>query len=650
MAGPWEKYRATSQAKPWEKYASEFPSRAAGMTHQQQVDYYRSASSSDKFAEYLANHFADQMQGETPEQAQQRAYGTPMTGPGKMASATAGAADTLTWGLGDEMAGGIDWLRGGSYAKGRDDMRTAQRIWQSDNPKSYLAGQVAGAVLPAVVTAGGSGVAPTLGGRALQGAGMGAAQGGLYGFDSGEGLSNRAIGAGAGAMLGGTVGAAAPAVAAGVGNAFARLINGAPTAATVLSRAANKSGVTQSAIDALGPDGMLIDALGAKGGAMGRRASNLNPDAQQILMDAILGRKAGQNVRLATDLERTSGLPIGNTQGVDALKAAAYQKAQPGITAAYDAARAAGYDLPRTPFQQILDSPLGSHAYEQAADALKNRTATEGLDAASELARWDQAKRILDSKSSVAYRAGDHDAGSQASAMAKLIRETLDNTMQGDEYSAARALRQKAYQTDNAFDMGSQLATGRIPLGLPQQAAKLQGEFSQPLAQGYAAKQVENLLNKNATAGAYAQMTTPQGRLAYGAALGKSAPNIDAAVAREQAFNKTAQAALGNSTTAAQIAAMENPELGAHALGIGKALLTGNVPGFLERSGSLLSRAMASKAQRKMAPEIAKLLVGQSVPTSAPDAATSALIRKILNAAGLTIGGPAAELQSSRSP
>ena len=73
---------------------------------------------------------------------------------GKTRSAAYGAADTATFGFGDEMA---SYLGSAISGKPREqvlaEMRGLQEQAQSQNPKSYLAGQIAGGVAQGVSSA-----------------------------------------------------------------------------------------------------------------------------------------------------------------------------------------------------------------------------------------------------------------------------------------------------------------------------------------------------------------------------------------------------------------------------------------------------------------------------------------------------------------
>lgn len=392
--------------------------------------------------------------------------------------------------------------------------------------------------------------------------------------------------------------------------------------------AARDAGVDRASaeriLNEMGPDAMLVDALGKRGTSLARTASNVSPEARETLESAVLGRKAGQNERVVDTILDAAGLPAGSRQTVKELQRETYKRAAPEINAAYNEARAAGFDLPRAPFQDILESPMGRDAYEESAKALKNRAAVDGMDAASELARLDQTKRILDDKASAAYRAGQNDLGDQAAALAKKLREQMDASIAGPEYAKARGLRQRAYRNEESIKLGSDLARGRVASNLPGQArAVSDAENLVGLQQGYALQQAENLLNRNSTEGALNALSTPLGRESYEAAFRGNAGKIGGRLKAEKAFNATAKDVTGNSTTARQIAEMAGGGAGAGGI---LALLTGQDPlalgtaggllGAGRRAAPLLQRHLATKGKIAMAPEVADLLVRRLLPAN----------------------------------
>lgn len=151
-----------------------------------------------------------------------------------------------TFGFADEMRGavqgGLAALQGGdfgeTYANVVDQSRTALEQERRVNPVGSIAAEVAGAI-PTGMAAGGqlAGKGATLLQRMGSTAAVGAGQGAVYGFGSGEGgVQDRAANAGVGAVAGGAAGAAVPAIGNAVSQAIRRsqqggLLNAASKAA-----------------------------------------------------------------------------------------------------------------------------------------------------------------------------------------------------------------------------------------------------------------------------------------------------------------------------------------------------------------------------------------------------------------------------------
>lgn len=372
----------------------------------------------------------------------------------------------------------------------------------------------------------------------------------------------------------------------------------------------------------LGPDSMNADILGTRGFGMGRGAANMSPEARQTLQDAVAARKAGQNSRLATDVERSSGLPAGNTKNVEALKADAYDKVRPQIDQAYKEARIAGQDVPFELFDNVITTPVGQKAFKQALENVTSR-ASRDSSSGGNLAVLDETKRLLDGWATQAFRSGDPMASVYADT-ARSLRGRLDNFLStGGQYSKARGLRQQAYKADEAFDLGAQLAGNRIPLGLPESVNKVLPNQRRHVARAYGATKVENLLNKNSTEGAYNDLLTPQGRKAANAALGtKQGGLLGKALDREKLFNVTNREIVGNSSTARQL--MEAAGYGGATTGVGMLLgydpktssAAGLLAGLGRKFGPTLTAKLVTENQRAVAPYLANLLTQHGVPTS----------------------------------
>lgn len=179
MSGPWEKYREASQQqlKPWEKYA--------------------------------------QAQSQEPIQE-------PKMGAGS--AALTGALQGATFGLSDEIIARIGSLSPDlTYEEIKAEADKDLTRAREDQPLATVAGEVGGGLATGIaggLTKAGSAVAYSLGrgnlpARIAKSIGVGAASGGLYGAGTAE-EGKRLEGAKSGAILGGTIGGAIPAVGAAV--------------------------------------------------------------------------------------------------------------------------------------------------------------------------------------------------------------------------------------------------------------------------------------------------------------------------------------------------------------------------------------------------------------------------------------------------
>ena len=142
---------------------------------------------------------------------------------GGLASGALGAAQGLTFGFSDELAGGVAGIGsalsgegfGPGYRRGTDYVRG---LHDQAQPGAFLAGDIAGSLLlPGGVARGGA----TLAAKAARGALSGAAQGAVGAAGRAEGgVADRApeaaAGAALGGALGGAVGAALPAAGQGI--------------------------------------------------------------------------------------------------------------------------------------------------------------------------------------------------------------------------------------------------------------------------------------------------------------------------------------------------------------------------------------------------------------------------------------------------
>jgi hypothetical protein len=444
-----------------------------------------------------------------------------------------------------------------------------------------------------------------------------------------ERLLNTAWGAGTGAAIGGVGYKAGELAGKGI-TKFSRAMEA--VGADPQTKAAIKvrgladdmggAGALQQKLDDLGPDAMNVDALGEKGLSVGRSAANIDPMARETLEASVLGRKAGQNQRVVSDMEKIAGIPTGRTKTVEQLTKGIDDKFRPQISSLYTKAREAGKDMPIQFFDDVLKTKQGQAVYREALSAVQSRARLNGTPGdVSNLAVVDEMKKIFDSKASSAFASADKATGGLYADFAKNVRTRADAymNMQDDPiYAEARALAQQAYKAKDAITMGETLGSGRIALDAPAKASSVDLGNRQRLAQGYVSKKADTLLNRGSTEGALNELSTPMGKKAADAALG--ADNLAPSMAREKTFNRTAKALTGNSSTARQLAEMGASAGGgaATAAALGYDASTGGLAGILaaltKKGVPALSKKLSTDAQRKAAPLIAQMLVERGVP------------------------------------
>jgi hypothetical protein len=283
-----------------------------------------------------------------------------------------GAADTLSFGLADELAAQMksgplsvqrppdEYYNSGIYAGAYNPLgaiaRTLNAPFTSDtknadydkaladerainasdeqNRGGYrIAGQLTGGV------AGGAGLAKSglsltanainrgasLGRVAAAGAGEGAILGGAQGFGSGEGgFLNRLQSGGIGALVGLGTGAVAPYVTAGAGSFLRSLLapvtsrlNPTPAANRALGTAMQRAGLTADdvadSMQSANNDGQqgyaAADAIGNAGQRMLSTVARTPNDARQEVVNQLLTRQAGQGERLSNAIAEGFGAP-----------------------------------------------------------------------------------------------------------------------------------------------------------------------------------------------------------------------------------------------------------------------------------------------------------------------------------------------------
>jgi hypothetical protein len=287
---------------------------------------------------------------------------TRMTDPGPLLATVRSLNQGMSFGFGDELAAGVQ--RGMGMLTGNDEPyseilareRAGLEAGRDFQPVSAYGGELTGAVAVPVGAAAKAvkAAAPTtrLGAALMPGAATlartaslplrigtsiaaGATQGGLYGFGAGEGgFQNRMESAGDGALVGGLVGAAAPAIGAGVqavaNNSAARktiadMVRAAPTTEALRAegRAAYKA--VDDAGVSIKPEAFsaarqkIVEALRGRGldelpgpGSLTPMSARANQIAQQMDETLTSTPTASLPFKSVDQLRRHAGTAAGN--------------------------------------------------------------------------------------------------------------------------------------------------------------------------------------------------------------------------------------------------------------------------------------------------------------------------------------------------
>lgn len=487
--------------------------------------------------------------------------------------------------------------------------------FRKTNPKSAIAAELAGG-LTTGLGAGGAGLTLLRGGQTLPAAiGAGAVEGSIYGAIAGAGTNNgnlqdRAKGALAGSATGAAVGGALPpAIAAGkavfkpVGDILGTMFGSADRQA--MARVVNtmrESGKSTDEIleelKGLGDEGMLLDVLGAPGESLARGTANVDPTARGALTDAVTKRMGGQPVRVANKLFDAAELPPGGGgQTVTDLIKNMRTGRRAETDRLYQQAIDAGFDIPNTPLQEVSRKPMVAAAIKKAEKNILNDF-VPGQESASKLAVLDEAKGILDDKTSVTFRKGAGRASRRSGNLARELREAADKIV--PTYGGARKFAQDTTAKENAVLLGAEGGKPTIPLDYGRRAAEIAPENELLRAQGFALQAGGDILNTRGTPGAMdARFADPAAREAIQQALGQRAAPVQQQLANEQVFANTARAVQGNSTTAQQT--------------IDAARQSG-ITGMLRQGGGAIREALTRGQEQKVAPAVAQLLLAKGVP------------------------------------
>ncbi len=455
-------------------------------------------------------------------------------------------------------------------------------------------------------------------------------------------LAERGEGFVEGAAIGGLTGggAATALTAAPAVSGFIARRSGKPTsqAQARILQALNPEGVAK--LDDLGPDGMLIDALGERGRALGRAAANASPEARETLETASRARMAGQSDRLTDSLLQASRMkePQSTSEMIQGVR----NKARPSINAAYDEARSLGQDIDMSAFDDLFQTDMGQKALQEGQRLARDRMVAEGITGEpSTLAILDEAKKALDDMARPSLGQGPNNQQSIAGMLSRSLRQRIDDLM--PEYGGARELAASAKRRENAVTIGAEGAKPRVPADYARRAEKATMAHPDEVAQGYAGAKIDALQNRRDTPGAVDTLFGPRRQQdAMQAALGpEGAATVQSQIGRERTFADTHRALTGNSSTARQL--IEQSLLGGLGGGAGLAT-TGDLHGAgagaaamlaARHGGGALARRATAAREARVAPVIADMLTKAGLPTQLRQAAAQApnKVREIITRA-----------------
>lgn len=438
-----------------------------------------------------------------------------------------GAANAVTFGFADRLAAAAGAATGiggefGKYSKNLEKQRAIDAANLEEHPIATIGGELAGSL---ALPVGAAARAATLPGRMAATAGVGAAQGALYGVGGSPDLTNSPQVLGnmaAGGAVGGLVGGLAPPVVEGLGKGASFLLNKTTipqtirgyrnpegTAARLISDTIERDAITgsprltsgefQDAVQA-GQPAVTADMGGAATRNLARTAANMSPEAETALNGVINPRFEAQGPRIAdmitsqgggNSVETLAQLQDAARRANRPLYAQAYREGGAGIwtpeieqlTAApamQDAIRgavrtganadvAAGFPATRAPFNVAQDGTLSPVI------------GPDGSRAIPSLQFWDHVQRNLRDMAGSAERGGENHAASVYGSLRRSLLEQLDNA--APTFAQARGNAARAFGAEDALEAGAKFATAK---GQNQEYARAISEFTGPERQLFA--------------------------------------------------------------------------------------------------------------------------------------------------------------------
>ncbi|WP_322882851.1 hypothetical protein U8C37_16760 [Sinorhizobium medicae] len=560
-----------------------------------------------------------------------------------------GAADTLSFGLADELGalGGALTGVGGEFRDYSGNLRR-ERIVQDQRDQqdkvASLAGRITGGVTGGVglarnglsMTANAVNRGAGLGRVAATSAVEGGVLGGAHGFGSGEGVEGRVKSGAIGGTTGAALGLAAPLAVAGVSQVGG--MAAAPVAARLfperyaeraIGEGVRRSGMTvddiaQALTRSQADDQSMFtvaDAMGNSGQRMLSTAARTPHNERQAVIEGLQARQAGQGDRLSNFLAEGFGAPDTAAQRAASLAARRSADATTNYGAAREGAGAVNLNNAIGEIDQLLgrdpilgDTALSAGPLGPRLMALRDQLQRDG----EQLIDFD---RVLNIKSDLFQQMQRNpQVATDMRGVYGTLDEALENASSG--YRAANDTFRQQSRTIDAVDTGRNAASGRMRSGdtipqfqgmTPDEQSAFRAGYVDPLI-----ARVESASMSPTTNKARGLITPKTGEEFPAFALPERADQLGNRVAREQRMFDTANAALGGSKTADNLA--DAAEMSKFDPGVMSKLVRGDLVGAIMDGG----RRLMGEAQG-MPPRVVEQVARVLMETN-PEAA-----RQLLN-------------------
>lgn len=561
----------------------------------------------------------------------------------------------VTFKFGDEIIGGIQApiraLRDGipisqAFQEGRQAFNNAATFADQNNPNLATAAEIGGALstgagLGRAGLLASSKLAPQagLGARTAAAAKDGAVAGALFGAGAGDSLQERttgaassaALGAGIGGVIPG-VGTAAKGITAPVINAVKARVNPQGFASQKISERLAADGTDLNQVQARLRDGMNIaDVAGHGSRDLLRTSTNIAGNARNSVTTRLTQRQIGQGDRLKNAISRTFADPDSFLAVKDDLAASAKAIADPLYEKAYS------NPVPFTrELEDVLNTSAGKRALQKATEIASNEQApfaqwfaniaddgTAQVKRVPDMRAWDYIKRGLDD---VIEGQTDNITGKITTSgravvgLKKRMLGLLDEA--NPDYAQARKAFSGFAQIDEALEFGKS-ATRLSPEAVRRKISNMSASEKEAARIGMAETLRKQIDDSGFTHNAIRKIMGNRSQFQRLRALFDNQEQFKQfrkSIISEARKQRTFDAVRGNSTTARQLADMQDAgQLGE----IGGAISDGaqlNVGRLIARVGSILTRMGG------VTPEVAES-IGQQLTSTNPKIANQIVNR-----------------------